>query len=254
MEEERKDCRQKPWCDAGFKTEDDWLDWWVSALERSMVETQNALQKMRHEKWESESQLAKFINHLCTYRGNILASVRVVLVDPSNQFDKDTIFGNVFALCLIGCDNKFYSRFQTKNFLLSCFGNCKWYEITRKADRQIAEILVVAKRIRRNILYPEVEEMERKIMGLESRVMHLQELLNSSYKHLDELRDELAEKQGRLDLLKKWKMTIMKDMLDWHKRTRSIAQTRSIFKSKTIAIIREDAEELGSRILVNIDL
>jgi len=230
--EERKDGGQKPWQEAGFKTEDDWLDFWASSLEKSIEETQNKLNKIVREHWESEPQLAEFIQRL--YESKFSADVyhsivQVVLVDPcaqhiviTNSSAKDTILDNVLVLNLRGHDNgKFYRRFKVRNFLLSySVSGKKWYEVARETDVRIQEVLAIAKRIRRNILYPEIEEMEKRMTSLEEEI----------------------------HILTKWKTEIVRNLVYWNKKLDNIAlrllKTRPIFKSKIIAGIREDVERL----------
>ncbi|MBU1091492.1 hypothetical protein KKA27_01350 [Patescibacteria group bacterium] len=179
MEEERKYSGQKPWRDAGFKTEDKWLDFWVSVLEEAMKEVQLDLNKLRKETWKFEVQMDQFVQSLCewTDRDHDRCSIARV------------VCSGFFVFELRGYDGKFYRYIHefpsVKNFLLSYSASGKkWYEVARETDIRIQEILVIAKRIQRNILYPEVEEMERRIESLESREMYLKELLDDAHRKM----------------------------------------------------------------------
>ncbi len=108
--EEKKKYWQEPWWQAGFKTEDNWLNWWVSMLEKSISETQTALNQLKQERWESEPQLANFIQYLCEYTdsdNDHCAIARVIPMCLVQNTEKDflTYF---LSLELRGNNGKFY--------------------------------------------------------------------------------------------------------------------------------------------------
>ncbi len=67
---------------------------------------------------------------------------------------------------------------EIKNFLSEQGEN--WLEITQQIIMQLGVIPIVARMVRRNILYPEFEEMENKIADLETKVKDKNEKLRMS--------------------------------------------------------------------------
>ncbi len=176
--------------------------------------------------------------------------------------------GDFTHISIGACSAILFSDTSVMDYLFSLSrNNIDWQEIVNKILDQLEIILTFAKKIRRNILYPEVAEMELKITRLESENLHARESLERSYKHTkellgeadkreDDLKSQLAEKEKKIEELRKK----LRELQHWYEESKkynnalidaiekaviAIWNTKSIFgkfssKSGTLARIRED--------------
>ncbi len=123
--------------------------------------------------------------------------------------------GDFTHISIGACSAILFSDTSVMDYLFSLSrNNIDWQEIVNKILDQLEIILTFAKKIRRNILYPEVAEMELKITRLESENLHARESLERSYKHTkellgeadkreDDLKSQLAEKEKLNEYIQK---------------------------------------------------
>ncbi len=245
------------------------MEKWIAAILAKAAATEKSLNELAH--FESEIEKAEFkrlINNLYFCDSD----------DTGYVFASYTVHGNGSITIHIRFgkpDSSYYllSESCLKKIFLDY--DSEWEETARKIWGQLEKALPIISKIRRNILYPEVAEMEKENDFLKSQLAergkeasHLRNIVGDKNNYSRGLETRLAEKEKEIEKLKTQLNDNAKFLQDecsrkskklaeeqhWHaqchKRTESLEddiekaiialdQTKKIFKSKTIAQIRE---------------
>lgn len=231
------------------------MEAWIAAILAKTAATEKSLNELAH--FDSRIEKVEFRR----------------LVDNLRFCDSDTEYvfvscihygddGVTITLRLGNPDSSFYlvGELGLKRFLLAHgFG---WEETARKIWEQLERALPVISKIRRNILYPEVAEMEKEIGELKKKLEVTEVNLTTTdcrlklhEKLLEDERTRLAEKEKEIGELKK-ELELLIGRISraafrigaWIENLGGIVfrlvRTRTIFKSKAIADIRFTLEDI----------
>ncbi len=201
---EKKEHWQEPWCQVGFKTEDEWLNWWIQKLVREAENAEKELTKLCI--FESEISQAEFKRAFnLQYFGCPLVTASSFSVGIwtryINGFPRDT---SSIEISFGSYIKPYYHISQLDRFLLEQGKN--WIQTVQELSVSLENIVEQAFKIRRDILYPEVAEMERKLDVLSNKEfeerkkeMELQDRLLGKEVEIKRFQTLLAEKIRALD-------------------------------------------------------
>lgn len=184
-----------------FGSEEENFNWWVQKLTREAHEIREGLNKLSG--FESEIQKAEFIKQL---NGKFYGKVSLGVVKVKTKRTDDNFYPPVHLCFADWRTDQNYRIYEIKDFLLA--QSKDWGKAAEEMGEQLATVLPEASKIRRNILYPEVAEMEKEIRELKTELEQakiclkgLNDLVKYKEFRLAEKEKEIGESKGELELL-----------------------------------------------------
>jgi len=224
--------KEKKYQQPEFLSEEESLQFWVSKLTCLRKDFERKIKIFSS--FQSTDSHSKFAGQICEASKRFSPTyIRIYPIDKKDDFRIE--IGSLDAPNAI------------KNFLIAHGKN--WFKVAKEIQEQIMVLSSEACKIRRNILYPEFTEMERK---LESLSFISEEMVNE----INSLKTQLAEKEKEIGELKEKTRHLGNDIFGWFAELKKISsilnKSKAFFKSKTIAEAREQTEKIANEIHLRI--